>query len=854
MPLTNISLFPPSRLSGWQAVRAASLLPASLLCIAMAGATEAPVQFNTDVLDVQDREHIDLSQFTRAGYIMPGTYTMTIQVNKGTLPERPVSFMAPDDDPKGSEACLTHDDVAQLGFKDSMTPKLTWWHDGQCLSTDAVKGMSLRGDLSSGVLYVSIPNSFLEYSGEDWDPPSRWDDGVPGVLLDYNMTMQTTRQQAGETRRSVSGNGVAGANLGPWRLRADWQAQDRNDADQSGAEHLKTTWNRYYLYRAIRSLRAKLSVGENYLSTGLFDSFRYTGVGLESDDSQLPPNLRGYAPEVVGVARTNARVTVSQQGRVIYESTVASGPFRIQDLNAAVSGKLDVRVQEQDGSVQTFSVNTSDIPYLTRPGSIRYRVAAGKPSDYRHNGNGPAFGAGEFSWGVNNGWSLYGGALTADRYHSLAVGVGRDLLALGAISLDATQSRAQLREGTKQGGSWRLSYSKRFDETDSQVTFAGYRFSTRNFMTMSQFLNAYQHTETAGVAAGSRQSWTLTFNQQFQSLGASAYLSYTYNNYWDGRADSAYSATLSRYMDIGRLKGVSLSLSATRSRVNGKDDNSLYLGLSVPWGESGQLNYGANTRGGNVSHSVGYYDRIDGNNTYRINAGTDQHGRVTGDGYLTHEGSLAEMTATAAWQGGNAGSLGMSLRGGMTATPYGVALHRTGSEGGTRMMVDTAGISGVPVRGGNGDTWSNAFGKAVVTNVGSYWRNSESLDLDKLGDDVEATRSVVEDTLTEGAIGYRKFTVIAGKKAMAVLKLPDGSSPPFGATVQNDTQAQTGIVSDDGSVWLSGMRPGEVMAVSWDGVEQCSVTLPSPLPVNSQTLLLPCKTVRGVGPAAPTGK
>ena len=113
----------------------------------------------------------------------------------------------------------------------------------------------------------------------------------------------------------------------------------------------------------------------------LFDSWRFTGASLASDDWQLPPRLRGYAPEVRGIARTNAKVIVSQQGRVLYESTVASGPFRIQDLSSAVSGQLDVRVEEQDGSAQTFTVETATIPYLTRPGQVRFKMAAGRPSD-----------------------------------------------------------------------------------------------------------------------------------------------------------------------------------------------------------------------------------------------------------------------------------------------------------------------------------------------------------------------------------------------------------------------------------------------------------------------------------------
>lgn len=111
---------------------------------------------------------------------------------------------------------------------------------------------------------------------------------------------------------------------------------------------------------------AKLTVGEIYLNSQVFDSVRFTGANLASDERMLPPNLQGYAPEVHGIARSNAKVTVSQQGRVIYQTTVPAGPFNIQDLHGSVRGTLDVRVEEQDGSVHTFQVNTADIPYLTR--------------------------------------------------------------------------------------------------------------------------------------------------------------------------------------------------------------------------------------------------------------------------------------------------------------------------------------------------------------------------------------------------------------------------------------------------------------------------------------------------------
>ncbi len=42
---------------------------------------------------------------------------------------------------------------------------------------------------------------------------------------------------------------------------------------------------------------------------------------------------------------------------------------------------------------------------------------------------------------------------------------------------------------------------------------------------------------------------------------------------------------------------------------------------------------------------------------------------------------------------------------------------------------------------------------------------------------------------------------------MAVLRLQDGSHPPFGAEVKNDNAQNVGLVDDDGNVYLAGVKP-----------------------------------------------
>ncbi|BAN95408.1 hypothetical protein E05_06420 [Plautia stali symbiont] len=50
------------------------------------------VSFNTDILDLNDRQNIDLSQFAQAGYIMPGEYMIELRVNQTQIPEMLVRY------------------------------------------------------------------------------------------------------------------------------------------------------------------------------------------------------------------------------------------------------------------------------------------------------------------------------------------------------------------------------------------------------------------------------------------------------------------------------------------------------------------------------------------------------------------------------------------------------------------------------------------------------------------------------------------------------------------------------------------------------------------------------------------
>lgn len=825
------------------------------LLLSMAGAPAYAVDFNTDVLDAADRQNIDFSRFSQAGYIMPGQYQMEIMVNdQGISPSAfPVRFLEPP--VSGAEgkkplpqACLTPEIVSRMGLTEASQEKVTYWNNGQCADLSQLPGVEIRPNPAEGMLYINMPQAWLEYSDASWLPPSRWDNGIPGLLFDYNFNGTVSKQHKGKQSQSLSYNGTAGANFGAWRLRADYQGSLNHTTGSVQGTNSQFTWSRFYMYRAIPRWRANLTLGENYISSDIFSSWRYTGASLESDDRMLPPKLRGYAPQVSGIADTNARVVISQQGRILYDSTVPAGPFTIQDLDSSVRGRLDVEVIEQDGRKKTFQVDTAYVPYLTRPGQIRYKLISGRSRSYEHRTEGPVFAAGEASWGISNKWSLYGGGIVAGDYNALAVGLGRDLSEFGTVSADVTQSVARIPGyDTKQGKSWRLSYSKRFDDVNTDITFAGYRFSERNYMTMDQYLNARYRNDFTGRE---KELYTVTLNKNFVDWQTSVSLQYSHQTYWDRRTSDYYTLSVNRYFDAFGFKNVSAGLTASRSRysqngISSSDDNyndSVFLRLSVPWG-TGTASYSGSMSNGRYTNTVGYSDTLNkGLSSYSLQAGVNSGGGQPSqsqmNAYYNHASPLASLSANFSAVENGYTSFGMSASGGATITAKGAALHAGGMNGGTRLLVDTDGVGGVPVDSGRVST--NRWGIGVVTDVSSYYRNTTSVDLNRLPEDMEATRSVVESVLTEGAIGYREFEVLKGSRLFAVLRLADNSHPPFGASVTNAKGRELGMVADSGLAWLSGVNPGETLNVGWDGRTQCVVDIPAKLDP-AQQLLLPCR-------------
>lgn len=805
------------------------------------------IEFNTDLLDVSGKKLIDSGVFSKPGYIVPGNYTLQVFVNENSIGERELHFYS--DDKSESKLCLTKSISTDLGLKNNGFEKLISNpldverkdSNSVCYDFNVLDGFLVKTNLSKNRVDFYIPQVYLEYNSQFWTPPKYWDYGVNGFIFDYGMHLQRIHDSQDFDKSSFSSYGLTGINVKDWRLRLRWQGQyNQENKSKVNTSNSSFEINNIYAYKTLPSLGAKLMLGELNSHGSIFEGVDFTGISLESDDSLLPPDLRGYAPEIVGHAKTDAKVIVTNSsGQIVYQTQVASGSFRIRDISSSIRGQLNVRVEEQDGSFHEFTVNTASIPYLSRPGSVRYKFNAGKAKDVTDGQDAPIFVSSEFSWGVSNGWSVFGGGIMSDGYYALNLGFGRDLLDFGTISFDITESYAQLDSVDKHGNSYRINYSKTFEEYNSEVAFAGYRFSDMDYMNMQDYIK-YKHIKDIYIG-NSKELYTVLFDKQFKDERLTAFANYDHQTYWNGVESDRVSLNLTKEFDALGVYDISASLSAYHERQSAIDDNGFYLNFSIPLGNQSSLRYGFSSNGGSLEHDVSFSRVVNDRSNYVVSASSSPRGENI-SGFYNYLADDAALTAYMSHMSGGRTTASLNITGGITATSDGASLHRIGRMGGTRIMVDTDGVKNVPIRSGDGIVGTNKYGMAVIGDIPSGSRHQTAVDVNHLSDDVEPLGSpVLSSVMDDGAIGYRKFEMLSGSKLLLELKMSDGDYIPFAYEVYNDKNQLLGMVGDGGMTYLVGLHANDRLSVVVDNNKYCEILLPSQLPSPEKVITLVCQ-------------
>lgn len=783
--------------------------------------------FNINALYLSDHDNIDLSHFEKND-LTEGLYIVDIELNgKKIIRGKEIEFIDKDD---LIIPCITPKIISYLPLTKEALDKILSNADVECIDIKNLdKNVAIEFNDSDQILSISIPQKYLEYSQINWIAPEFRNNGIPGIILDYNITNSYYRAKNQDTRNNLSIYGNLGANISAWRFRGNYQYRNELINNTSAQNNGKLKWEQIYAFRDIAKISAKLFLGEIQLKTDLFDSVRFKGISLYTDESMMPPNLRGYAPQITGVATSNATVTLSQNNRIIQQIKVPAGPFIIKDLSQSVTGTIDVTISEDNGSERKFQVTTTNIPFLTRKGEFRYKLNAGQLSPNGSDIN-DKFISLEGSVGVLNNTSLFSGVLSTQNkeYQAINIGIGQNLTKFGALSFDITHSKLNLSNSQKENGnSFRINYAKDVPSINGQITLMGYRFADRQFNSLLNFIEQKQTDDNVLYDDKDKHIISLSYSQQLPFFDTSVSITGSQHTYWNGGRNNYASIAFNKYFNSGLLKNSSISLSfnQSKSRQN-KTDNQVYLAFNKRFEDNNNamISYfgSHNSQNNKYTNNLNYSDRFDQKTNYNIGASTsDNLSNKSINAYLSHDGDAGQLQISGAFSDDIKSGSAM-LNGSMTLTSHGLSIHPQVYRDQSRLLVGIPNVKGVSIDNGNATT--NSFGIATLNNVPSYYRMEYAVDINELPKNVNIQDNIIETALTDGAIGYIELDADIGISLISRIKLKDGQYPPFGATVYNITREKTaGIIAEKGSVYLVGLNNDDKLNVKW-GDNICTFT------------------------------
>ncbi|MDL4618947.1 fimbria/pilus outer membrane usher protein [Citrobacter amalonaticus] len=760
----------------------------------------------------------DLSIFSNPKAQLPGTYLTHVKINQKAVDERQLAYL---NGPDGSlEAQLTPSILRTWGVKIDDYPELAALPPETPIDhplSHYIPAAKAQFDFSSQTLTLNLPQKAITTFSAGYIDPSRWDDGIPVMFSDYAFNVH---ENGGSDSQNSSSQYLSlrnGANLGGWRLR-NYSGWNNSDGDN----HWQTlaTW----IQHDIQRLKAQLVAGQSSTKGEVFDSIQFSGVNIASDENMLPTGERGFAPVIRGTATSNAAVTVKQNGYIIYQSNVPPGPFEISDIYATSSnGDMDVTVKEADGTEHTFTQPFSSVALMQRPDHLRFEATLGR---YRaDNGSGdsePSFAQGSAIYGVNNRITAYAGATIAEDYTSAVVGLGLNMGKYGSVSTDVTEAHTLPDHSEAQEGqSWRVLYSTRLEATQTQFSLASYRYSTRGYYSFADanHLDHQNEEDDWSTRYNKRNRLQLNINQPVSS--GSLYVNGYQQDYWDTSKKERSVTAGGSYQFKGFSYHMNLSLNDTGE---GSSDRMISVGVSVPlsnWLTNSWASYDiSNTKDGATSQNIGLSGQLldDNRLSYTLQQSHSNQSPANSSN-LSALWRTPYSNLSLGYYRSSEGShqLSYGARGAIVAHPHGLTLSQPLGE--QFAVVNADGASGIKFQNQYGirtDWWGNA----VIPSLSAYQENRIGLDTTTLPDDVDSSDTAVTVVPSRNAAVQAHFHARTGSRVLLTLTLPDGKPVPFGAMASTADNPNSGIVDEQGLLYLTGMTADTLLHVQWGNSPQ----------------------------------
>lgn len=730
------------------------------------------------------------------GNYAPGRYLVDLSLNGKDIGKRILDVT-----PQDSEAlCLTDAWLTGAGVYVSAD----YFREGydatrQCYVLTKAPSAKVDFDVSTQSLALSIPQQGLVKMPENVE----WDYGTDAFRVNYNANANTGRHNT-----SAFGSADLKANVGRWVVSSSATASTGDSGDN------EATINMFTATRAIRSLSADLAVGKTSTGDNLLGSTGTYGVSLSRNNSMKPGNL-GYTPVFSGIADGPSRVTLTQNGRMLYSEMVPAGPFSVTDVPLYTSGDVTMTVTGDDGREQKQVFPLSVMSGQLSPGEHEFSVAAGMPDD-DSDLEGGVFAA-SYGYGLD-GLTLRAGGVFNRDWQGASAGTVLGLGYLGAVSADGAYATAKYRDGSRSGNKVQLAWNKQLE-----LTGTGLRVSWSRQSAEYEDMSSFDPTELWGQENHGRRiknEWNAGISQPVGGL-FSLSVSGWQRSYYPASTTGSYRYAGDNGRDTGitgslstQIKGVSLNLGWSGSRnTQGENNWSASASVSVPF-TLFDRKYSSSTsvstgKDGGTGFSTGVSGSLNDRFSYGFGGGRDSGGGGTGYLNASYSGDRAYLSGTMNHSTGSGTSGSVSASGSVLAVPAArnVMFSRNSSD--TVAVVNVKDTPGVKVTSGDGQT--NGDGNLVVS-LNSYDWNTVTIDAGTLPLNTELATTSMKVVPTDRAVVWMPFDALKVHRYLLQVKQRNGEFVPGGTWARDSKNTPLGFVANNGVLMINAVdRPGDIM-------------------------------------------
>ena len=753
-----------------------------LLCLHRAAIAQSGAGgFDLETLKSRGLNPAIASHFKNGPQFLPGQHTVHVSVNGRSVGRALATFDT------GGKLCLTSELLTMAALK---VPEAQGSDSQACPDAFLQAWPTTTIALQPERMTVDIvaPPSAMDRTAT----ATTYQSGGRAAILNYDVLSSQTRHIGGKSNY-LQAYTELGLNANDWILRSN-----STYSNSSG----KSSWNHVdaYAQRTLPTWHTTFQAGQINLRGSLFAGIPVNGMQLFPETALQSSKHEG--PPITGIAHTQARVEVSQNGISLASAIVPPGPFTMTDvLPRSLTQDLKVVIHETSGEERVFYVPAAalQVDRVGAPagfagglGMLRHTGAAG--------GDSMPVVAAEYGIALGRRANVAAGLLLTQDYRSL--GARSDLVLPGSIQTGLQSTISQNSRTGRSGAQHIVSVSAQvLPGVSSNLSLL------RRTDGYSEVLDSASRP-TAGTQWHPHLREDRIKQQISAGLGWSGSTLGGFNmNYSESqstRGNSSRRGIFSWGKNFGRAS-VSLSFERDMGSSHRNQGNLMYLNLSLPLGKQ-SVSASMQRQDSGTSYGVNTGASINERSSYTLSATSSSHGQTSYSGSVGVNSAYTQLNlAASSFQGGYSHSARM--RGGLVGHAHGLSFSPYRVQD-TFAIASVGGLSGVRLSTPAGNVWTDPWGRAVIASLPAYRNGQIQVATPSLARNVDLINGRYSLDPARGSVSTVDFKVVTVRRALLTAAYADGSQVPKGAAVLDANGVFITLVGSDGQIFLPDMLAG----------------------------------------------